>query len=516
MQPHHLTLLAIAIAAAFLSRACVLFWILPLFSALRLSQKVSAAYKLAITWGGLRGAVTLALALAVTENASIDGATKDFVAVLATCFVLFTLLGNGLTLRPIIRLLRLDRLSPLDQSVRSKVLALSLADVRDLLRRTAHDYRIPPAAARAATRSYEQRIEELAGRPDIEDTISDRDRLKIGLVALTNRERRIVLDHHDQASVSPVAIERLLHNTNFILDAARSEGPGGYNRAANELLQFSRGFRLAHLLHRTLRLDAPLQREVSIRFETLLTRRLALEELAGFVRQRLRTLLGEAVAGQLDEMVAARAESTARALDALRLQYPEHAEALERRFLQQSGQRLLMSRYGDLLEEGLIGGELFDALSRDRSARPEANRLPPLDLGLRTEEMIGSFEMFAGLEPAELKALVRLFRPRLLVPEETIIRKGERGRSMFFISSGAVEVVLPQQRVRLGSGEFVGEMALLNRRRRQADVVSLGYGRALELGATEFRRFLSQYPRAKAEIERVARVRTEEDERLEA
>jgi monovalent cation:H+ antiporter, CPA1 family len=41
----------------------VLFGVLPLLGALRLSQKVSAAYNLAITWGGLRGAVTLALAL---------------------------------------------------------------------------------------------------------------------------------------------------------------------------------------------------------------------------------------------------------------------------------------------------------------------------------------------------------------------------------------------------------------------------------------------------------------------
>ena len=61
-------LLLIALAAALVSRAAVLFGVLPLLSALRLSQKVSGAYKLAITWGGLRGAVTLALALSVTEH----------------------------------------------------------------------------------------------------------------------------------------------------------------------------------------------------------------------------------------------------------------------------------------------------------------------------------------------------------------------------------------------------------------------------------------------------------------
>ena len=70
--------------------------------------------------------------------------------------------------------------------------------------------------------------------------------------------------------------------------------------------------------------------------------------------------------------------------------------------------------------------------------------------------------MFTGLEQLELKALARLLRPRLLVPDELVIRKGDRGRGMFFISSGAVEVVLPHERVRLGSGDFFGEMALLD------------------------------------------------------
>ena len=127
-------LLLVAIAAALAARAAVLFGVLPVLSALRLSQKISGAYKLAITWGGLRGAVTLALALSVKENSNVDAATKDFVASLATGFVLFTLFVNGLTLRPVIRLLKLDRLSPLEQAIRNKVLALSLADVRDIIR----------------------------------------------------------------------------------------------------------------------------------------------------------------------------------------------------------------------------------------------------------------------------------------------------------------------------------------------------------------------------------------------
>ena len=68
-------------------------------------------------------------------------------------------------------------------------------------------------------------------------------------------------------------------------------------------------------------------------------------------------------------------------------------------------------------------------------------------------------------------------------------------------------MVLPSERVRLGSGDFFGEMALLSGRPRHADVIALGYCRVLVLSAAEFRRFLGDYPRARAEIDRVAEER---------
>jgi CPA1 family monovalent cation:H+ antiporter len=513
IHPSDLWLLLIALAAALLSRAAVLFGLFPLLSALGLSQKVSTAYNFAIAWGGLRGAVTLALALSVSENKSIAPETQDLVAVLATGFVLFTLLVNGLTLRPLMHLLQLDRLSPLDRALRDKVRVLSLTEVRDAVHETAHEYAISPTATQAATGRYDDAITKLAAaEPQLEAAISDRDRITIGLVALANQERRFIHAHHTQNTVSGPAIERLLRSTNTILDAAKAEGEEGYERAARSVLEFPRSFRIASFLHRALNIHGPLQREISIRFEILLVYRLVLGSLIRLAGRRLRALLGEPIAERLIAVVTARAAATADALEALRLQYPEHAESLERRFLQQSGLRLLISRYNDLYAEGLIGRELFDDLWREHAdGRRRANDQPPLDLGLRTEQLIGNIEMFSGLGPTEIKALARRFRPRLLLPSETVIRKGDRGTEMFIIESGAVEVVLPSQRVRLGNGQFFGEMALLDDRRRQADVVALGYCRVLVLSAAAFQRFLREYPAAKAEIDRVATARQEEN-----
>ena len=109
LRVHDLALLAALVVAVFAARLAVLFLLLPALSLAKLMQPISTAYKLAIAWGGLRGALTLVLALSVTENAALSYEVRRFVAVLATGLVLFTLLGNGMTLRAVIRLLRLDR-----------------------------------------------------------------------------------------------------------------------------------------------------------------------------------------------------------------------------------------------------------------------------------------------------------------------------------------------------------------------------------------------------------------------
>ena len=57
---------------------------------------------------------------------------------------------------------------------------------------------------------------------------------------------------------------------------------------------------------------------------------------------------------------------------------------------------------------------------------------------------------------------------------------------MYFIASGAAVVLIPGKPVELGSGEFFGELALLTGQPRNADVVSLGYCRLLELSSRRF------------------------------
>lgn len=508
-----LVLLAILVAAATAARAAVLFGLLPFLSRLKLAQGISNPFKAVILWGGLRGAVTLALALSVTENRAVPAEIQRFVAVLATGFVLVTLLVNGTTLRLLIRLLRLDQLSPVDRALRQQVLALALSNVREAIQDTAREYHIAPPLARAVDKSYEQRIESADGAAI--DGIQVRDRLRIGLIALTTRERDLILEHFRQRTVSNRIVERLLADVGLLVERARIGGRSAYAQAMRRLLAFSPRFRAAQFLQRHFRIEGPLVARLGDRFELLLANRIVLEELTGFVARRMPSVLGQEVARLLGEVLAQRLELVTKALAALSLQYPDYAEALEGRFLRKVALRREELEYRTLFEEGLIGAELHGDLRQAlEAARRHADERPSLDLGLRQLDLVSQFPMFSALDRGNVEEIAKLLSPRFATPGEKLIRKGERGDEIFFISSGAVEVDAAGRKIRLGRGDFFGELALLGRRRRSSNVVALGYCQLLVLEAGDMERLMARSPDLRAHMDQVAAARTEMNRRF--
>ena len=75
-------------------------------------------------------------------------------------------------------------------------------------------------------------------------------------------------------------------------------------------------------------------------------------------------------------------------------------------------------------------------------------------------------------------------------------------------SSGEVEVCVGTRQIKLGSGSFFGEMALMNGQPRSADVTALDYSRFLTLSRRDFREIL-RYPSVRSQIAGTAGQRKE-------
>jgi monovalent cation:H+ antiporter, CPA1 family len=500
-------LFAVLVAAAFGARVFALFVLVPPLEQLGLTQRIDRAYKLSIIWGGLRGALTLVLALAVTENPALPHQVQRFVAVLATGLVLATIFINGTTLRLVIRLLGLDRLAPRDQALRDRVLALSYTDACEAVKDIASTHALSPRAVERVTAAYRAKIAASGTGDSVERVLTERDRLAIALVALANQERVLALGALGDRAASSHAVQVLLGHADRLAEAVQGAGRPGYRKAGEAAIAFSLGFRIAYILYRRLGIVRGLTTRLAERVELLLLMRLGLEQLSAFNDQQIRTIFGDRITPITDEIIAHRRRAVLDALDALRLQYPDYIIELEARFLRQSALRREMSRYKSLFEEGLITREIFEDLQRGVLGARVADAKPLFDIGLDARQLIARLDILAGLDEHQLAALGKLLRPRLAIPDDRIIREGDRGDAVFFIASGAVEVLLPERRVRLGSGEFFGEMALLTGRQRQADVVALTYCQLLVLRRADFDRFMKADPAASATIKRIAKSR---------
>jgi len=100
------TLVTLAVAAMLLGRVLSVYLLIPLSN--RFSEKISFRWQPVIVWGGLRGALALALALSLPSTFPYREQILD----LTFGVVIFSIVVQGLTIKPLLNLLKL----PSDQN----------------------------------------------------------------------------------------------------------------------------------------------------------------------------------------------------------------------------------------------------------------------------------------------------------------------------------------------------------------------------------------------------------------
>ncbi len=486
-------LIGVVIAAAVAARAAVLFGLLPLLTAVRISPRIERPYRVAILWGGLRGAVTLALALAVTENFLVPNEVQRVVGILATGFTLFTLLVQGITLRSVIARLGLDKLSPLDEALSQQVVAVALQTVREDVAKSTESYDLSPEIVRSEAVRFGLRLETAIQLADDCNDVLDRDRVTLGLIALAGVERDMVLQHMRDRSLSTRLADHALVDIDRLIEGTRNAGRTGYLRAARRTVAYGWQFRAAAFLHDRLGIHAPLARMTAHRFEVLLAQRLVLRDIDSFIDQRIRRIHGRRVAELLTGLAERRKEVVDTAMEGLQLQYPGYADELQRRFIRRTALRLEEREYDTMFEDGLIGAELHATLRQDVLVRrSEAEKRPPLDLAPGRRELVQRLPIFADLDAEALKLLTRALKTRYVDAGEVVMQKDAPARSVYFIASGAVEVEAAGQTWRLGRGEIFGQLGLLTVKRRRATVHAIAPSTLLVLDEIRYRKLLKR------------------------
>ncbi len=517
LGPHVLDYLddiLLVIVAATAARAFIRYVLLPLLDRFSARQKVSGGYKTIMFWGGLRGAVSLALALIVMETQEIPQDGRAFIAVLVTSYVLFTLLIQATTIHALMRVFGLDKLSPADQALRDRSVASALQSVSADLDRFAAFHEIEPGERAAALQRFGDAASKAQSR-SAGGELSPDDWVRTGLAMALAQERQMYLTRFGEGFTTSAQLQEALARLDDIIEAVKAE-PFNWREAALKGVAYRRRFRNALGAQRNFGVTRPLA--------GLLARRLGVLE---FIRQVLReqnetgvteieALLPVNARARFRQFFEERFSIVSQNAEALAKQYPDYAAALHRRDLALAGQRLEESAYDRLLDQSIIGPEIHGDLVKGlESAGAREARLPPLRLKFNTAELVAKAPFFDELDAKQQKRLARLLKTRFFIPGDRIITSGDIGEEMFFIADGAVRVILKDKDVTLGTGDFFGELALITDQPRNADVEALGFSTLLALKRRDFADFVKRHPALRAKIGKIAEERLDGNVRID-
>jgi voltage-gated potassium channel len=121
--------------------------------------------------------------------------------------------------------------------------------------------------------------------------------------------------------------------------------------------------------------------------------------------------------------------------------------------------------------------------------------------------MIARVPLFAELDAGDIGDIMDLLRAEVAEAGQVIVREGDPAHSMYFIASGEVEISLKKERVRLGVGQFFGEVAVLRRARRSATAIALSRTNLLVLDAQDVHALMSRNKRVTERIREVVEKR---------
>jgi diguanylate cyclase (GGDEF)-like protein len=114
-------------------------------------------------------------------------------------------------------------------------------------------------------------------------------------------------------------------------------------------------------------------------------------------------------------------------------------------------------------------------------------------------ELLARVPLFEGLTPDELRWIGASAQIRTFAEGDNLFEIGEPGNSLFIVTAGTVQVLHPHraanfQLARIGPGEFIGEMSLLDDAPRSATVKAICEVEALVLDKADFHKLVRARP----------------------
>src|SRR5258708_880171 len=134
-----------------------------------------------------------------------------------------------------------------------------------------------------------------------------------------------------------------------------------------------------------------------------------------------------------------------------------------------------------------------------------------------TLDALRSVPLFASLDDGAAGELRSLLRTRDVTTGTALFRAGDDGDAMYLIESGRVRIAVTDEDkneivlAELARGDFFGEMAIIDGKKRSADAVIIEDARLAVLSRDNFLRFIRNTPMVALEMFRMRRRKFSRD-----
>jgi CPA1 family monovalent cation:H+ antiporter len=517
-----LPLLALAVPVMLLARAASVGGLMPLVGRLPGADPVSKSYQAVIFWGGLRGGVALAIALALPP---IPGKDTIFVPV-AMGAVLFTLLVQGLSIERLVRYLKLD-IPPLSDRV-ARVEGLIAAKQRTLeqIPELQSGGMFSPRIATTLRERSESELERM--RAELErmralELDFTQERLLLYLRCF-GEEKNLYYQMFSRGHLSERTYRDLTHSIELQTEAIRHEG-----RLPEYTLYPPTGERLETVVFRKLDDVVGLGGLV----ERLRAGRTARDYEVAWARSRgservLETLderaLNDPSRGTMTAEVRAFYqfwhENAVARLDQTAEQFPEFVTAAQERL----ADRLVLHAEQEAIEEkahaGIIPEGVAEAMLEEMAEDLRRLRASQLShLRIEPEELLRKVPFFQNLPVVEFASVAERLRRRTAPAGEVIVRQGDTDDCLYLVARGVIRVSRQdggtnRDLATLMAGDFFGETTLLHGGMRTASCRAMTPCALYELRREDLETVVAVSPAMKQALEEADRRRRAE--RLEA
>jgi monovalent cation:H+ antiporter, CPA1 family len=483
--------IAAGIMVALLARAVSIFGLFPFVNRLPNIEKVDWRNQTVIVWGGLRGALSLVLAMSLP----LSYPYRDEILALTIGVVVFSLVAQGLTLEPLIRILGLQSATTPELYVREESLLSAKSSARQRLSELRRQGMFSESVTAELERNYtaeeqeiREKIEALRGR----GLLGTREEFRLLKREYLLLEKRIYQDLFHRGQLSEKVLGELQHSVELQIDHLRYGGvlPAWTIHSPTRWKVEAALFSLMETLfpwgnsvqHYRLNRIADLYEQ---HWGRLMASRQVIDELSRIQEQG--TNAPELVR-ELRELYGLWNRNARNRLDAVNEQYPEYATKVQ----QIMAARLCLQAEDEVISElerlDVLPEREAKAMRETVSLKLRRLRQKPLEeLRPRPRELLAKVPVFRTLPAHEFDRTAELLRPRTFLADDTIVREGEVGDSMFLIGRGVVRVSVGGGGMGLVpiatllAGEFFGEMAVLSANPRTATVTAVTHCTLYEL-----------------------------------